>query len=391
MKIAYFDCFSGISGDMILGALMDLGLPRTELEKELRKLPIGGYEINCFPDKRMGIYGCNVKVILKEQDTHHRSLSDIRHLIEESSLGKGCKNLSIKVFHRLAEAEARIHKKNVEDIRFHEVGAVDSIIDVVGSVIGVRYFGFDRIYASKIPLGSGFVKCRHGILPLPAPATLELLKDKPVYEAGIDGELVTPTGAALITTLGDEFGRMPPMIVKGIGYGVGDNQSEKIPNLLRIVIGEDRGKEETDRVTIVETNIDDMNPEVYDFLMERLFEEGALDVSLTPLQMKKNRPGILLRVICHDEKRPRVVDTILEESTTLGVRFYEAERLKVHRRLEEVDTMFGKVGVKIFQDSDNVMNVSPEYEDCKRIARERKVPLRKIYEEVLTSFIYGKK
>jgi hypothetical protein len=210
---------------------------------------------------------------------------------------------------------------------------------------------------------------------------LELLKDKPVYEMSIVGELVTPTGAAIITTLTDEFGRMPPMRIKAVGYGVGEKEFKEIPNLLRIFLGEDERKREIDRVIIVETNIDDMNPQIYDFLMERLFEEGALDVSLSPLQMKKNRPGVLLRVICHEENRPRVIHTILEESTSLGVRYYEAERLKTPRRLKEVETRFGKVQVKIRQDGDT--SVSLEYEDCKRIAEERNLPLRKVYNEVV--------
>jgi len=383
MRIAYFDCFSGISGDMILGALMDLGLPKTKLEKELNKLSLRGYEIVYSSEARNEITGSKVKIALKEQEIDHRSFYDIKGLIDGSLLDNDIKKLSIEVFYRLAKVEAKIHGKDMENIYFHEVGAMDSIIDVVGSAIGITYFRFDQIYASRIPLGSGFVKCRHGILPLPAPATLELLRDKPVYEAGVEGELVTPTGAAIITTITDKFGSMPPMRIENIGYGVGDNEFEEFPNLLRVILGEGKNKKETDRVTVIETNIDDMNPEVYDFLMERLFEEGALDVSLSPLQMKKNRPGVLLRVICHEENRRGMMDTILEESTSLGVRYYEAERLKVPRRIEQVETGFGKVRVKIFHDDKMTMNVSPEYEDCKRIAKEKKVPLKRIYSEVI--------
>ena len=376
---------------MILGALLDLGLPETILQEELNKLSLAGYELTCSPESRMEVAGSRVKVIQKEQESDHRTFSDIRRLIEASTLDENTKELSIKVFHRLAAVEAKIHKKDIDNIHFHEVGAVDSIVDVVGSVAGIIHLGIDRIYTSKLPLGSGFVKCQHGTLPIPAPATLELLRDKPVYEGGIEGELVTPTGAAIITTLADEFGRMPPMRVERIGYGVGGKQFLEIPNLLRIILGQmDKGKE-TDRVTVIETNIDDMNPEVYDFLMERLFEEGALDVSLSALQMKKNRPGVLLKVICHEEDRLRVIDIILEESTSLGVRFHEVERLKVVRQLKEVDTQFGKVRVKVFKDDETKMNVSPEYDDCKRIAKERKVPLRRVYREVISQTLLSER
>ncbi|MFH1625274.1 MAG: nickel pincer cofactor biosynthesis protein LarC [Pseudomonadota bacterium] len=390
MKVAYFDCSSGISGDMILGALIDLGLPKTKLENELKKLSLGGYEIVYSRETRMEIDGSRVTVFLKEKDVDHRSFSDIRRLIEESSLDKATKELSTKVFRRLAEAEAKIHGKEVDDIHFHEVGALDSILDVVGSIVGINHFGVDQIYASRIPLGSGLVTCQHGTLPLPAPATLELLKDKPVCQPGIEGELVTPTGAAIITTLTDKFGRMPPMTIRSIGYGVGQRELEEVPNVLRVIMGEDERKKEIDRVTVIETNIDDMNPEIYDFLMERLFEEGALDVSLSPVQMKKNRPSVLLRVICHEEEKPRVIDTSLGESTSLGVRYYEAERLKVPRRMEEVDTELGKVHVKIHGDNDTTVNVSPEYEDCKKIAKERKVPLKRVYTEVIKAFLSSK-
>ncbi|MEW6615955.1 MAG: nickel pincer cofactor biosynthesis protein LarC [Thermodesulfobacteriota bacterium] len=391
MKIAYLDCFSGISGNMILGAMMDLGLPKTKLEEELDKLSLSGYEITCSTEARMEINGSRVKVILKETDSHHRSFSDIKNLINGSSLDKDTKELSIRVFQRLAEAEAKIHKKDIDDIHFHEVGAVDSIVDVVGAAVGIKHFGIQEIYASRIPLGSGFVTCQHGALPLPAPATMELLKGKPVYESGIMGELVTPTGAAIITTLTDKFGRMPSMIISDIGYGVGDKEFQEVPNLLRVVLGDDERERETDRVTVVETNIDDMNPEVYDFLMERLFEEGALDVSLSPLQMKKNRPSVMLRVICHGGDKSRVIDTILKESTSFGVRYYEVDRVKVPRRLKEVETRFGKVKVKIYQDNDAVINVSPEYEDCKKIAKEKKVPLKRVYNEAVKEVLSSSK
>jgi len=391
MRIAYFDCFSGISGDMILGAMVDLGLPKAKLEDELSKLSLSGYEITCSTEARMEISGSRVKVLLKEKDTDHRSFPDIRRLIDGSSLDKDTKELSIKVFLRLAEAEAKIHRKDIDSIYFHEVGAVDSIVDVVGSVVGIIHFGIEEVYTSRIPLGSGFVTCRHGTLPLPAPATMELLKGKPVYEAGVEGELVTPTGAAIITTLTDKFGRMPPMIIRDIGYGVGGKEFREVPNLLRVILGDDEREREIDRVTVVETNIDDMNPEVYDFLMERLFEEGALDVSLSPLQMKKNRPSVLLRVICHDGDKARVINTILKESTSFGVRYYEVERVKVPRTLEEIETRFGKVTVKIYQDDDAIINVSPEYEDCKKIAKEKKVPLKMVYNEAVKEALSSSK
>ena len=383
MNIAYFDCFSGISGDMVLGALFDLGLPKTIVEDELKKLSLDGYEISCCADQRMKIRGSKVKVIIKQEDTLHRSFSDIRCLIEGSSLDREVKELSIRVFRTLAQAEAKIHKRDIDSVHFHEVGAVDSIVDIVGSSIGITYFEIDRVYASRIPLGSGFVNCRHGRLPVPAPATLEILKGRPVYETGIQGEMVTPTGAAIIRTLAEDFGRMPSMRIKSIGYGVGDREFEEIPNLLRLILGEDEREKEVDRVTVIETNIDDMSPEVYDFLMERLFEQGALDVSLSSVQMKKNRPGLLLRVICHEEKRLPVIHSIFEETTSFGVRYFEMERVKLKRCVKEIETRFGKVHVKIGRQSDKIVNISPEYEDCKRIAKEREIPLKRVYSEVI--------
>jgi uncharacterized protein (TIGR00299 family) protein len=391
MNIAYFDCFSGISGDMILGAMVDLGLPKTKLEDELSKLHLSGYEITCSTEARMAISGSRVRVILKDKDAEHRSFSDIRRLIAESSLDKDTKDLSIRVFQRLAKAEAKIHKKDIDNIQFHEVGAVDSIVDVVGAAVGIKHFGIEAVYASRIPLSSGFVTCQHGTLPLPAPATMELLKGKPVYESGIMGELVTPTGAAIITTLTDKFGRMPSMIVTNIGYGVGEKEFEEIPNLLRIILGDDEREKKIDRVTVIETNIDDMNPEIYDFLMERLFEEGAMDVSLSPLQMKKNRPSVLLRVICQEGNKTQLIDTILEESTSFGVRYYEVDRVKTPRRLEEVGTRFGKIKVKIYQNDNGIINVTPEYEDCKRIAKEKKVPLKRVYNEAVKEILSSSK
>ena len=305
MTTAYFDCFSGISGDMVLGALIDLGFPRGELREGLAKLPLSHYQLKIEKKKCSQIGGLRVEVGILKQENSDRTFSSIRKMIDGSLLDGKTKDLSIKIFHRLAEVEAKIHQQSLSQVHFHEVGATDSIIDIVGSALGINYLQIDRVYSSKIPLGTGLVDCQHGILPLPSPATLELLKGVPVYSKGDEGELVTPTGAAILTTLTDRFGPLPPLKIERIGYGAGErvSQPHKIPNLLRIIVGKEEKGIETDRVVVIETNIDDMNPEIYDYLMEKLFDQGALDVSLSFLQMKKNRPGTLLKVICRQENQ----------------------------------------------------------------------------------------
>ncbi len=368
---------------MTLGALLDLGLSRTKLLGELAKLPIKGYNLKTSRESRAGIGGCRVRVNVAEGGDKRRGLADIKGLIEESRLSNKIKSRSVKVFESLAKAEAKIHRKRLQNIRFHEVGALDCIIDVVGGVAGLELLGVDRIYASKIPLGRGWVSFSHGNLPLPAPATMEILKNVPVYPSPVEGELVTPTGAAIITNLTQDFGELPSMRIERVGYGVGEKDYPAHPNLLRIILGREDGKEgEEERVVVIESNIDNMNPELYDNLIERLFQEGALDVFLTNIQMKKARPGIQLSVIAREEQRTKLMDIIFRESTSIGIRFYPVGRHKLFRRAGKVDTSYGKVRVKISQDRKGIMNLAPEYDDCKKLAKRTGTPLKTIYSEV---------
>lgn len=382
MKIAYLDCFSGISGDMFLGALLDLGLPRKLLKQELEGLSLGSYKIKITFEQRMQITGCRVEVSLPQKKCHHRKLAEIKRIITKGHLSKRVKELSINVFQKLASVESKIHQKKISQVHFHEVGAIDSIIDIVGTSIGIDYLKLDELYASSVPLGSGFTTCQHGVIPIPAPATLELLKGVPVCGTSLNTELVTPTGAALLTSLTNRYGPMPPMKITKIGYGVGSTQLSDRPNVLRLVVGKRTDDQEADQVVILEANIDDMIPEIYEYLMERLLEKGALDVSFSPIQMKKNRPGILVRVICHPEKKHELITIIFQESTSAGIRYYQADRIKLLREIKEINTPYGKLPVKIFKDIEGEYYASPEYEECKKIAKKHNIPLKKVYLEL---------
>jgi len=364
---------------MALAALLDLGLPQEKLREELAKLGLANYSLHVFPGQRQGVkaLGLEVKVGLQKED--HRHFSDIRALIEKSSLSPEIKKLSLAIFQRVAEAEAKIHNQNIEEVHFHEVGAVDSIVDIVGVAIGIDFFRPDKIFSSELPVGRGFVNCQHGRLPLPAPATVEILKGYPLKGVSLEEELVTPTGAAIIATLSEGVSGLPNMKIEKIGYGLGQKDFPDRPNLLRLFWGEAGKVYLADRIFILEANIDDMNPEFYGYLMEILFAAGALDVSLSHLIMKKNRPGTLLRVIAQEQDLDKLIELILRESTTLGVRFYEAERKKLPREIIEVETKYGKVRVKVSGD----WHFQPEYEDCKRIALERGIPIQEVYKEVL--------
>lgn len=382
MRIAYFDCFSGISGDMILGALVDAGLDAADLQRDLDSLGLSGYEFAATKVKRGGITGTHVEVRVFHNH-QHRNLDDIRRILRDSSLPGEVVEKSEEVFRRLAEAESRIHGIAIEDVHFHEVGAVDAIVDIVGSIIGLDRFGVEKVFSSPLHVGTGFVKCAHGTFPVPAPATAELLKGIPAYSTEMQGELVTPTGAAIITTIAAGFGPMPRMKVERIGYGAGINNYE-IPNMLRVYIGDTEMEDgyEEDMCTVIETNIDNMNPELYDHVMASLFDQGALDVFLIPVQMKKNRPGCLLSVVTRPDATDAVIDVLFRESTTLGVRIREARRKKLERETRSVATEFGPAQVKLGKKGHVVVNVSPEYEDCKDIARRNNVPLKKVYERV---------
>jgi pyridinium-3,5-bisthiocarboxylic acid mononucleotide nickel chelatase len=389
MKIAYFDCFAGASGDMILGALLDAGLEIEILKAELVKLGLCNYEIHVKKVVKKGIGGSQAMVIIDHEEYHHhRNLYEIQNIIKNSQLNQSVKEKSINIFIRLAEAEAKVHRVSIEKVHFHEVGAMDAIIDVVGSVVGMETMGIEAFYCSPLHVGSGTVECAHGILPVPAPATMELIREKPIYSTGVAGELLTPTGAAILTTLAVGFGPMPEMIVKHIGYGSGEKDLP-IPNLLRVSIGwtnDEITEYQNERMGVVETNIDDMNPQIYDYLIEKLFEMGVMDTFLIPVQMKKNRPGTLLTVLCSPAMVEKVAEFLFRETTSIGLRWRIDQRIKTHRKIENIETVYGSIQCKVSGIKDGeVLNVFPEYEDCKKIALEKKVPLKDVMQKALAA------
>lgn len=378
VKTAYFDTFSGISGDMVLGALIDLGLDVNYLQSELKKLDISGYDIKVKKVEKNHILGTDVSITVEEEQKL-RSFKDVKQIIDNSRLSDDIKKLSKKIFFKLAEAESKIHKLSIEKIHFHEVGAIDSIVDIVGAVIGLKKLQIKNVFCSYIPLGKGFVKCSHGVFPVPAPATVEILRNIPVYSTNIKHEMVTPTGAAIIASIASHFGDMPLMKVNRIGYGVGKTNLAH-PNLLRVLSGDLKQDDNIDFTTVIETNIDDMNPEIYGYLVGKLLDNGALDVFFTHIQMKKNRPGVKLSVISYEENVEKLVDIIFSETSTFGVRFYETKRMKLAIEKQKVKTKFGEVCIKIGRHKDKIITVSPEFEDCKRLAIENNIPLKTIYE-----------
>lgn len=389
MKIAYFDCFSGASGDMILGALIDAGLSARRLREELEKLRIPGVQLKVKRVLKGGIAATRVSVEGRSE-RHHRHLDELLKIIDRSRIEPEVKEKSREIFEKIASVEGEIHQKPAGEIHFHEIGGLDSIVDIVGSVWGVSQMGIDEIHVSKVNVGGGFVQCEHGTLPVPAPATLALMKGKPLYSSGVERELLTPTGAALLTSLASHFGPMPVMRVERVGYGAGRDDLPH-PNLLRLMIGTSQGEPERERVTIIETNIDDMNPQFYDFLMERLFEMEVREVFLTPILMKKSRPATLLTVICRPEKLSSVTRFLIRETTTLGLRWREEERSCAEREMVNLQTRYGKIRFKLAQWEGKVVNLSPEYEDCRKLALERKVPLKDVYEEAKRVAIIVKK
>jgi uncharacterized protein (TIGR00299 family) protein len=383
MKIAYYDCFSGAAGDMILGSLLDAGLPLDELKAELSKLQLRHYDIIAEKVTKAGLSGTRVTVDISEKDHHHRNLCDIVNVIRNSGLDEQVVNRSLSVFTRLADAEARVHKTSIDKIHFHEVGAVDAIVDIVGSVAGMRLLGIDEVMCSPINLGSGPVKCAHGILPVPAPATTELVKGRPVYSSGQEGELLTPTGAAILTTLASEFGPMPGMRVDIVGYGAG-YADRPLPNLLRVFIGEadaPLSEETADQVGVIETNIDDMNPQIYDYLIEKALAMAALDAYIQTVHMKKNRPGVVLTILCRPSEVGRFADFILKETSSIGVRWRLENRIKARRNSRELETRYGKLKFKISRVGNRITNITPEYDDCKRAALDRNTPLKAVMDE----------
>lgn len=379
MRICYLDAFSGISGDMLVGALADCGAGAAELIDALTSLGAGA-TFRFEKTKRCGIGATKFHVSVPG-DKRHRHLPQILEMIEKSKLSQRAKQNASAVFRRLGEVEARIHQVPVEKIHFHEVGAVDSIADIAGACVGLDLLGVESVFCSPLNLGSGTVKTEHGILPVPAPATAALLAGKPVYARGPEAELTTPTGAALAATLAREFGPMPPMRISIAGYGAGDRDFPAQPNVLRVLIGEATGASEATAVSVLEANIDDLSPQVLGYAMERLLESGALDVSFTPLFMKKNRPGTLIRVIARPEDQENLAGILFAETSTLGLRIYPAERRVQARDTVEVETPHGKVRIKVAGDAH-----APEYEDCRKLARETGVPLRRIMAEAALAY-----
>lgn len=386
MNACYIECISGISGDMLLGALVDAGLDQEYLSAEIAKLGLDGVRLHFEPCLRSGISGTNLTVEVAH-DHSHRSLSKIEEIIGASGLGQTVKERSIKIFRRLGEVEAAVHQMPIEKVHFHEVGALDSIVDIVGACIGFEALGIEKIYCSALNLGSGTVKAAHGVMPVPAPATASLVKDIPTYSEGPAVELTTPTGAAIVATLAESFGPMPPMRIQAIGYGAGDRDFKARPNLARVLLGETSGAGEATRIYVIEANVDDMSPEWAGYVNERLFEAGALDVTVMPVQMKKGRPGFTISVLASPDDREKLADLLLTETTTIGIRMYAAERRVLERTSREVETPYGVVNIKIASQNGTVRNAAPEYEDCRRIARDKNIPFKDVWQQAHLAYL----
>ena len=392
MKTAYFDCFSGVSGDMTLAALLACGVDEAAFRAQLSMLNVPGYELRVQRVTRSGITATDVDVhLIEAEQGHGRHLADIAAILDSSPLPPHVRQKALAVFTRLADAEAKIHGTTREQIHFHEVGAVDAIVDIVGSCLLLDMLGVERVVTSSIPCGHGTIRCQHGIMPVPAPATMELLEGFPVHSVDIRGELVTPTGAALLTTLADPAtaGKMPAMRVLTSGFGAGKKQFKPdMPNLLRVILGETEepapgGDATPQTVAVLETNLDDQNPEGFDLLMERAFAAGALDVFFAPVQMKKNRPAMLLSVLCPPDKADALAALLFRETGTFGIRAREQRRYTLARSWRTVVTEFGDIRLKAGAWLGEEVTVAPEYEDCKRAAQAHGVPLRRIYEAAL--------
>jgi len=388
MKYAYFDCFSGISGDMTLGALLNAGVPVEQLRAELQGLSLPGWDLSTEKVWKNGMAATYAKV--RSQDTQtHRSLSTILGIIEKSTLAPSVKEPAAAIFKNLGEAEAAVHDVPLEKIHFHEVGAVDAIVDIVGACIGFAALGIESFTCSALNVGGGTAKMAHGVLPVPAPATARLLLGKPTYSNGVQKELVTPTGAAIVATLCSSFGPQPPMSVTSIGYGAGTADLEGQPNVLRLMVGESaekRAAAESETIRVLEANLDDMNPQIYGYFLEKALAAGALDVFATPVQMKKNRPGMLVTVLCKPEDESNFREMLFAETTTLGVRTYTAERRVLARQWETVHTAFGEVRIKVARLNGHIRQASPEFEDCRKLAEAKNVPLQRVMDEAIQTW-----
>jgi pyridinium-3,5-bisthiocarboxylic acid mononucleotide nickel chelatase len=390
MKIAYFDCFSGASGDMLLGALLDAGLELGRLEAALRRLSLPDWSITAEKTKKKGIAATQVRVHSGEHHPH-RGLAEILRLIDQgrqAGLSASAAERASAIFRRLGEAEAKIHNVPVEQIHFHEVGAVDAIVDIVGACAGFDLLGIEDFYASSLNVGSGQVEAAHGVMPVPAPATAELVRGAPTYSSGIERELLTPTGAAILTTIVRRFGPLPPMRVEAIGYGSGKADLPSQANVLRMFVGQtaETPLAHDETITVIEASVDDLNPQVYAYFAERALAAGALDVSSAPVQMKKGRPGQLITVLAPPDRTDALVELFFRETTTIGVRTSEARRRVLAREMVRVETPYGPVAVKVSRLNGRVLNAAPEFEDCRRIALESGAPLKQILAAATTAF-----
>lgn len=386
MKELYYDCFSGISGDMNLGAMIDLGIDKEVLINQLNKLNLKGWDIKVEKDQRHGITGTKVTVIQTKHEHIHRHLSDIELIINQSDLDEATKSLSLDIFRKVAEAEAKVHGTTIDHVHFHEVGAIDSIIDIVGAAICYNILNVNTVHVSRVELGGGFVKCAHGTLPVPAPATAEIMKNIPARKDGVNFEATTPTGAAIVSVLGNTFGDNHAINIQATGYGIGQKENPEKPNILRVYLGETVGEPSGHDATLLQCNIDDMNPEIYSYLSEKLFNAGAADVYLTGTIMKKNRPGNVLNIITENDKIDALKNIIFTESTTTGIRVFPFKKETLTREFKTMKTEFGDVSIKYSYYNDKLVSAKPEYEDCKKIASEQKMPLKEVYNKI-TSLI----
>lgn len=388
MKILSYDCFSGISGDMNLGAMIDLGVDKTYLISELNKLNLAGWELIVQKDQRHGITGTKVTVKQTRHEHAHRHLSDIEKIVNDSSLDIKTKELSLEIFMKIATAEALVHGTSIDHVHFHEVGAVDSIIDIVGAAICFNSLNIEGVHVSTVELGSGFVMCDHGKLPVPAPATAEIIKGIPVKKGGVDFEATTPTGAAILAALGTNFSSDYPIKIEKTAYGVGQKEHPDVPNLLRVFLGETISESESGHdALLLQCNIDDMNPEFFEYISERLFKAGASDVFLSNIIMKKSRPGIVINIICEKELAETVKTIIFTESTSLGVRTFPFRKDTLVRKFETLNTIYGEVPVKRSYYKGEEVSCKPEYDECKRIATEKGIPVKEVYNNIMAKLV----
>jgi uncharacterized protein (TIGR00299 family) protein len=404
-RIAYFNCFSGISGDMCLGALIDAGVPLKGLEKELGKIPVTGYKLSAKKVKRGGLSATKVDFEtsqgsgVRSQKVGMKRWKDIEKIIDASSLSPDIRRKGTKIFKEILRAEAKVHGKAFDNVHLHELGGTDCLIDVFGTIIGLDMLGVEKVYSSPVNLGGGSIKTTHGVFPVPAPATAEILRGVPVYSTDFElnpgsSELTTPTGAALLKGLASGFGGIPSVNIEKTGFGAGSRNLKDRPNVLGLIIGEQLSSQHekvNETAVVIEVNIDDMNPQVYEHVMEKLLKAGALDVYLTQVIMKKGRPGVKLTVLCLEAQRERLIEIIMKETTTIGLRFYKVKRKVLGREIKVIDTEFGKVRVKVSRFGNGTLKTTPEYEDCRRIAKKLNMPLIEVMRRIKIPPSRGKK